>query len=52
MSLSTSAGTATVKASAMSYVDSVLNGTSFSNEQKLAMAAYYNYFAAATDYKN
>ena len=46
----TSAGTATVTASAMSYVYAVLNSTAFTNAQQLAMAAYYNYYAAAAAY--
>ena len=40
-------GTASVKASAMSYVHAVLNDDSFTEAKKLAMTAYYNYHVAA-----
>ena len=52
--IQTSAGQATVKASAMSYVKSILeynDASVISPEKKLAMVAYYNYFTAALAYK-
>ena len=44
-------GTASVKASAMSYVNTILTSTSSSDGQKAAMAAYYYYYKAANDYQ-
>ena len=51
VSLATPAGQATIQASAMSYVYAVLNSDSFSYDQKLTLAAYYNYYAAAAAIK-
>ena len=50
VTLTTETGRATIKASAMSYVNAVLNNTSFTDEKRLAMAAYYNYYAAVSAY--
>jgi hypothetical protein len=43
-------GTATITASAMSYVRAALNSGSMAREKKLAMTAYYQYYAAAVRY--
>ena len=43
----TSAGRATVTASAMSYVYAILNNTAFTDAQQQAMAALYYYYVAA-----
>ena len=50
VSVTTDVGTAHVRVSAMSYVFAVLNGTSFTQAKQYAMAAYYNYYAAADAY--
>ena len=50
--LTTSSGTATVRGCAMSYVDSVLNSSNFTNEQKRAVTALYNYCAAVEAYED
>ena len=38
-------GTATIEASAMSYVYTALTGTDFTEDEQKAMTAYYNYYA-------
>ncbi len=48
--VSTERGTATVHVSAMSYVDTILNTGNYSDEQMLAMTAFYYYYKAARDY--
>ena len=50
ITVETSEGTATVTASAMSYVYAILNSQSFTTEKQLAMTAYYYYYAAAAEY--
>ena len=50
IAVTTDEGTAYVRVSAMSYVHSVLNGTSFTEAKQYAMVAYYNYCAAAKAY--
>ena len=52
VTMTTSTGTATLEASAMSYVNTVLNSTSFTEAKQTAMASYYNYYAAAIAYAN
>ena len=50
-SVETSLGqTAEIQVSAMSYVKAVLDSDAFNLQKKLAMTAYYNYYAAAIDY--
>ena len=50
ITVTTDVGTAKVKASPMSYVYAVLNAASMTEAQQLAMAAYYNYYLAASAY--
>lgn len=50
--LTSASGEAIVKMSAMSYVDTVLNSSAFSEAKQYAMTAYYRYYAAAIDYRN
>ena len=48
--VATNQGTASLKASALSYVYTVLNSNAVNNDQKCAMAAYYYYYKAAKEY--
>ena len=48
--IQTSGGSATVTASAMSYVHAILYGETYTEAQKYAMAALYFYYAAALSY--
>ena len=50
VTVTTTAGTAVIQGSAMSYVDAVLGNSSFNMDQQLAMAAFYRYYAAAKAY--
>ena len=50
VTVKTDVGTAKVKASAMSYVYAVLNAETVTEAQQQAMAAYYQYYLAASTY--
>jgi len=50
ITIQTNLGTATVKVSVLHYVKVALNSDSFTRDQKIALAAYYYYYAYARDY--
>ena len=50
--VTTDQGTARITVSALSYVNTILNSTSFSADAQKAMAAFYRYYEAAAAYKS
>ena len=50
ISVKTNQGTATITASAMSYVKALLDNNTVEENKQLAMAAYFYYYQAAIDY--
>ena len=50
--VTTSSGTAQITVSALSYVNTILNSTSFNRDAQAAMAAFYRYYEAAAAYKS
>ena len=51
ISVKTDQGTATITASAMSYVNKLLTNGTLDDNKNLAMVAYFNYYWVAKDYK-
>ena len=49
--IQTGKGAAVISASAMSNVNLLMNSGMLNHDQMLAMAAYYNYYTAASDYE-
>ena len=50
LTLETNRGSATVSASAMYYVNALMNSYTLNAQQLRAMSAYYNYYMAAFNY--
>ena len=52
VAVTTSSGTAQITVSALSYVNTILNSTSFNRDAQAAMAAFYRYYEASAAYKS